>query len=123
MYKRQALKAWHLQAGEKDPTLRSKRIWKFVQGLKRATVGKPRKMGVTPAMLQWIFVHLFGAADADPLQNPDGVALFATILVGFFFMLRAGEYLRTGTPDDGRVLKGSSLSLKVEGVPTRGRPD
>ena len=40
-----AIKAWHLIAGAKDPTRYSKRIWKFVVGLKRSKVGKPRKLG------------------------------------------------------------------------------
>jgi hypothetical protein len=66
-------------------------------------------MPVTPDMLKWLGNHLsFGKSEEASL-------LWAALVLGFFFLLRASEYLDVGYQDPRRGLRGSDITLKLNG--------
>lgn len=70
-------------------------------GPKRKFGTKERRMPVTPEMLKWLGQHLrYGHTE-----------------VGFFFLLRASEYLDVGYQDPNRGLRGEDVTLKHRGRP------
>ena len=52
-----------------------------------------------------------------PLRCHDDAAIWAAIMVGFVFLLRASEYCAAsgGVPDFNKVLRGVDVSLQREG--------
>ena len=64
---------------------------------------------VTPDMLKWLGEHLqYGRAEEASL-------LWGALTLGFFFLLRASEYLDVGYQDPRRGLRGSDVTLKLNG--------
>ena len=118
----------HLKAGLEDPLANKERVWLVLDALRRERPPAPRKLGVTPAMLLWIKKRLRkgnfrkGASGKQRDEETDAVALWAALCLGFFFLLRAGEYLGS-TQEPGRLLHGKDVSLKREGMPTRSSAD
>ncbi|CAK0867425.1 unnamed protein product, partial [Prorocentrum cordatum] len=102
-----AIRYARLMVGYRDPLLHWGRLWTTLAGLKR-------KRPVTPRMLLWLKQHIH--ADAG-LSQADAAALFAAVLLAFFFLLRASEYLvvagRSRSVD--RVVPGEDLEARLEG--------
>lgn len=106
-----AVRSFHLTMGLPDPTMSMPRLPLALAGLKRRYGTKERRKPVTPAMLTWLGRHLqFG-------KTAEGSLLWAAICFGYFFLLRASEYLGVGYTDPNRGLRGRDVILKEEGVP------
>eukprot|EP00913_Durusdinium_trenchii_P026135 g24517.t1 len=110
-----AIKMGHLVAGHDDPTLNRVRIWAALNGFKRWQPETKRKYPVLPGMLVWIRRHL---SSCDTLSKGDQVILWAAIMVGFFFLLRASEFLVTVGRSWGstRTLKGSDIEARKDNM-------
>ena len=110
-----AIKMGHLVAGHDDPTLNRVRIWAALNGFKRWQPETKRKYPVLPGMLVWIHRHL---RSCDTLSKGDQVILWAAIMVGFFFLLRASEFLVTVGRSWGstRTLKGSDIEARKDNM-------
>ena len=105
-----AIKMGHLVAGHDDPTLNRSRIWAALNGFKRWQPETKRKYPVLPSMLRWMKTHL---ESSHTLTKDDAKILWAAVMVGFFFLLRASEFLvcNARSWSGKRVLKG----VNVEG--------
>ena len=106
-----AIKMGHLVAGHDDPTLHRARIWAALNGYKRWQPETERKYPVLPAMLLWIKRHL---GSSETLSKVDKIIIWAAIMVGFFFLLRASEFLVTMGRSWGasRTLKGNDIEAR-----------
>ena len=110
-----AIKMGHLVAGHEDPTLHKVRIWAALNGYKRWQPETKRKYPVLPAMLLWIKKHL---STSEALSRVDQAILWAAIMVGFFFLLRASEFLVTMGRSWGtsRTLKGNDIEARRDNL-------
>ncbi|CAK9010326.1 unnamed protein product [Durusdinium trenchii] len=99
--------------GHDDPTMNRVRIWAALNGYKRWQPETKRKYPVLPGMLTWIRRHL---STSETLSKCDQVILWAAIMVGFFFLLRASEFLVTIGRSWGstRTLKGSDIKARKD---------
>ena len=99
----------HLTLGYPDLLMHMPRIPLALAGLRRRFGAKERRMPVTPDMLKWLGDHLqYGRAEEASL-------LSGALTLGFFFLLRASEYLDVGYQDPRRGLRGSDVTLKLNG--------
>ena len=106
-----AVRSFHLILGLPDPTMNMPRLPLALAGLKRRYGTKERRKPVTPTMLTWLGHHLqFG-------KSAEGSLLWAAICFGYFFLLRASEYLGVGYTDPNRGLRGCDVALKEDGIP------
>lgn len=112
-----AIKDAHKKAGAGDPTEKMHRLWILTNAMERRAIKKPRRLGVTPAMLEWLGQHL-----VDPLENErgggayaDAVMVQAALVTAWFFMLRAKEYSDSNGVDDEMVLRGCDLRFSKDG--------
>ena len=104
-----AIRSTHLTLGYPDPLAHMPRVPLAMAGLKRRFGTKVRRMPVTPDMLTWLGKHLmFG-------RSEEGSLLWGALTLGFFFLLRASEYLDTGWQDPKRGLRGADITLKSKG--------
>jgi hypothetical protein len=112
-----AIRYAHLVAGYSDPLLHRTRLWATMAGLKRMSGGVKRKLPVTPTMLRWLQAYLKKEAG---LNAGDCAVIWAAIVLAFFFMLRASEYLvradRTWSTE--RVLFGEDVVPRVNNKET-----
>ena len=73
-----------------------------------------RRHPVTPQMLRWIRIGL------RPETSLDSAVLWAALLLGFFFLLRASEYLAPeGSEDTTKGLRGVDVVPRSQGMPHR----
>ena len=109
---------FHLMAGLEDPLLHKGRVWLALGGVKRLGPSARRKFPVTVEMLRWLKQRL-EAPGPDGRDDPDQAVEWAAIIVGFMFLLRAGEYLAvTGAPwQAARALCGGDVQARREGRP------
>ena len=112
-----AIKDAHKKAGAGDPTEKMHRLWILTNAMERKAVKKPRRLGVTPAMLVWMGQHL-----VDPLHNEqeggayaDAVMVQASMVTAWFFMLRAKEYSDSNGIDEEMILRGCDLRFSKDG--------
>lgn len=112
-----AIKDARKKAGAGDPTEKMHRLWILTNAMERRAIKKPRRLGVTPAMLEWLGQHL-----VDPLENErgggayaDAVMVQAALVTAWFFMLRAKEYSDSNGVDDEMVLRGCDLRFSKDG--------
>ena len=106
-----AVRSHHLTMGLQDPTMRMPRIPLALAGIKRRYGTKERRKPVTPVMLRWIGKHLqFG-------RSAEASLLWCAVCMGYFFLLRASEYLGVGYVDPNRGLRGCDITLKENGTP------
>ena len=125
-----AVQAAHKRGGAGDPLAAAPRVWLLLDGLKRGMPPRPRKLGVTPEMLEWLADSLVGPGPREEAEKSweattNRMVLHAALLVGFFYLCRAGEYLRSGRPDMDKVMRGVDFDLKMEGpeAQQQGTPD
>ena len=109
-----AIRYAHIAAGFPDPLQGRVRLWASLQGLARWENAPLRKVPVTPQMLKWIFDYL--AQSSRPQQ--ERAALWCSVCIGWFFMLRASEYLPPPNPDHAprRVLRGGDVVFYKGGL-------
>ena len=106
-----AVRSFHLTMGLPDPTMNMPRIPLALAGVKRRYGTKERRKPVTPTMLTWLGQHLqFG-------KTAEGSLLWGAVCFGYFFLLRASEYLGVGYTDPNRGLRGCDVILKENGTP------
>lgn len=104
-----AIRSMHLTLGYPDPLAHMPRVPLALAGLRRRYGTKERRMPVTPDMLKWLGDHLqYG-------RSPEAGLLWGALTLGFFFLLRASEYLDVGYQDPNRGLRGSDITLKLNG--------
>ena len=102
-----AIRSTHLTLGYPDPLAHMPRVPLAMAGLKRRFGTKVRRMPVTPEMLTWLGKHL--------MKSEERSLLWGALTLGFFFLLRASEYLDTGWQDPKRGLRGADITLKSKG--------
>ena len=106
-----AVRSHHLTLGLLDPTLNMPRLPLAIAGIKRRYGTKERRKPVTPVMLRWIGQHLkFG-------RTAEASLMWSAICLGYFFLLRASEYLGVGYVDPNQGLRGCDVVLKENGKP------
>ena len=104
-----AFRSIHLSMGLPDPTAHLPRIPLAMAGIKRRYRTKVRRKPVTPEMLQWI------GRQVDYGKSKEGSLMFAAVCFGYFFLLRASEYLCVGYNQPDKGLRGQDVNLKVNG--------
>eukprot|EP00959_Pyramimonas_sp_CCMP1952_P471598 9498667-Pyramimonas_sp.AAC.1 len=98
-----------------DLTAGAGRLWMAIDGLRRRDGDPKRKKPVTPRMMRWIRRKL------QPEKSREGAALWAAVAAGYFFLLRASEYV-SGDQNgytSGKGLRGADVTPKAGGEPTR----
>ncbi|CAE8678476.1 unnamed protein product, partial [Polarella glacialis] len=110
-----ALRYAHLIAAYPDPLANKTRLWAALAGIKRNGKTVKRKLPVTPEMLLWIRKYL---DESEGRSEWDKASLWRALVVAWFFLLRASEYLvqssKTWTLD--RVLRGLDVEFLSNGV-------
>ena len=106
-----AIRNHHLALGLPDPLVHMPRVPMALAGLKRRYGTKERRKPVTTRMLAWIKSRI------SIETSSDAALLWAAVTIGFFFLLRASEYLDVGRPTPGRGLLGRHVVLKHQGQP------
>ena len=105
-----AVRSYHLTLGLPDPTANMPRIPLALLGIKRRYGTKERRRPVTPTMLNWIGEVLeYG-------RKAEAALVWAAIAFGFFFLLRASEYLDVGYTDPGKGMRGMDVLLREKGT-------
>ena len=107
----------HIAAGYPDPLAGRARLWAALAGMHRWDGAPVRKVPVTPRMLAWLRAYLQGSN--RPAEEK--AAMWASICLGWFYMLRASEYLPgiDALNAPARVLRGSDLDFFKEGKKCR----
>ena len=109
-----AIRALHVNLGLDDHMASRRRVDLFLQGYARLRGSPMRRHPVTPHMLRWIRTGL------RPEASLDNAILWATLLLGFFFLLRASEYL---APEAGeraaKGVRGVDVVPRLQGSPIR----
>ena len=110
-----AVRYAHMATGHADPLQGRERLWASLKGLARWENAPVRKVPVTPVMLGWLKKYLAQSAVAEC----EKAATWAAICVGWFFMLRASEYLPPVDPNQAsrRVIRGCDLTFYLDGTP------
>ena len=108
-----AIRYAHIAAGFPDPLQGRVCLWAGLQGLARWESAPLRKVPVTPQMLKWIFDYLFQGSRSQQ----EKAALWSSVCVGWFFMLRASEYLPPPNPEHApkKILRGGDIIFYKEG--------
>ena len=111
-----AVKEAHKRAGKGDPTENMHRLWMLLGTLEKKFPKKPRRLGVTRAMLEWIgrFVRQLPGDTADGF---DGVMLNGAVQTAWFFMLRAKEYSDTNGVDLMMIIRGADIKFVLSSEP------
>ena len=89
-----AIRYAHIAAGFPDPLQGRVRLWASLQGLARWENAPVHKVPVTPTMLGWVRRYLSQGGRG----RQEAHALWSAICTGWFFMLRASEYLPPPNP-------------------------
>ena len=105
-----AIKARHKRAGAGDPTEHMHRLWILVNALDRRAERRPRRLGVTPGMLKWLGRQLEMEA-SEGEARVDCLAMSGALLTGWFFMLRAKEFLDSSGVDEAMILRGCDVKF------------
>ena len=84
---KQFLSSIRAQQGLSDSRRSMPRLWMAMDGLRRKQGGPRRKRSVTPRVLRWIKKSL------RPTRSHADAALWLGIVLAYFFLLRASEYL------------------------------
>jgi hypothetical protein len=112
-----AIKDAHTRAGAGDPTEGQFRLWALMNGLDRRAARKPRRLGVTPAMLQSVGRQFAGCTNLQKGGRVDGVMVQALLLTAWFFMMKASEFCDSNGINVDHVLKGLDVKLSKENEP------
>ena len=88
-----------------------------MNGLDRRAARKPRRLGVTPAMLQWVGRQFKESAKLQGEARVDGMMIQAALLTAWFFMMRASEFCDSNGVNLDNVLRGVDVKLARDDVP------
>lgn len=112
-----AVQGAHKRAGAGDPLIGAPRLWLLLGALAQERPPAPRKLGVTIPMLEWAKQELAPGppekGGARTVEAFNAAVLHAAVLFGFFFLCRAGEYLKSG-PASGWEIRGMDVKLSVD---------
>ena len=114
-----AIKLAHKRVGAGDITEGMHRVWILLGGLdRRSTSRKPRRLGVTQEMLQWLGEELIGKAEAQGrrAELADASMAFAAISTAGFFMLRCKEFAESNGVDRDMILRGCDIRFSTDGL-------
>ena len=107
-----SIRSHHLALGLPDPFFHMPRLSMALAGLSRRYGRRERRLPVTTQMLAWLKLRL------EPHRYPDRAIIWAAIALGFFFLLRASEYLKPNHPSrSNKGLLGRHVLLCREGKP------
>lgn len=112
-----ALKDAHKRAGAGDPTEGLFRLWVLMNGLDRRAARKPRRLGVTPGMLQWIGKQFEEVPRGFGEERVDGLMVQAALVTAWFFMMRASEFCDSNGINLDNVMRGLDVKLSRDGQP------
>ena len=112
-----ALKDAHKRAGAGDPTEGLFRLWVLMNGLDRRAARKPRRLGVTPGMLQWIGKQFEEVPRGFGEERVDGLMVQAALVTAWFFMMRASEFCDSNGITLDNVMRGLDVKLSRDGQP------
>jgi hypothetical protein len=114
-----AIKLAHKRVGAGDITEGMHRVWILLGGLdRRSTSRKPRRLGVTQEMLQWLGEELIGRAEAQGrrAELADASMAFAALSTAWFFMLRCKEFAESNGVDRDMILRGCDVRFSTDGL-------
>ena len=114
-----AIKTAHKRVGAGDVTEGMHRIWILLGGLDRRTTRKPRRLGVTQEMLEWLGEELVGTfgGERSGTTYADSVMVFTALSTAWFFMLRAKEFGESNGVDMEMVVRGQDFRFSKNGRP------
>ena len=93
-----------------DPRVTQARgLWILLEALQRGRPPAARKLRVTTAMPP---EERLGIAELRLKENR--VVLEAALKVGFFFLCRASEYVKSGAPDFEKIMRGVDVKMRLE---------
>eukprot|EP00435_Cladocopium_sp_Y103_P010990 s1238_g2.t2 len=121
-----AIKLAHKRVGAGDITEGMHRVWILLGGLdRRSTTRKPRRLGVTQEMLQWLGNELIGGQEPSSSSPTaaDASMTFAALSTAWFFMLRCKEFAESNGVDKDMILRGCDLRFSTDGVVVDYRPE
>ena len=118
-----AIKDAHKRAGHGDATGKMHRLWIVLHSLEKNSVKRPRRLGVTVAMLKWIGKHLVGGDFGGGELRVDCKMLHAAVTTAWFYMLRAREFSDSSGVDMEMILRGEDVQLTKGGQPVDQQPE
>eukprot|EP00435_Cladocopium_sp_Y103_P002944 s2186_g1.t1 len=121
-----AIKLAHKRVGAGDITEGMHRVWILLGGLdRRSTTRKPRCLGVTQEMLQWLGHELIGAQEpaSGSTTAADASMAFAAVSTAWFFMLRCKEFAESNGVDKDMILRGCDIRFSTGGVAVEEEPE
>ena len=116
-----AIKTAHKRVGAGDVTDGMHRVWILLGGLdRRSTSRRPRRLGVTQEMLQWLGKELVGTNEsqraAEPVSSSDAAMVMAALTTAWFYMLRCKEFAESNGVDKDMILRGCDVRLSSGGL-------
>ena len=114
-----AIKLAHKRVGAGDITEGMHRVWILLGGLdRRSTSRRPRRLGVTQEMLQWLGEELVGRAEVSGRRSElaDAAMAFAALSTAWFFMLRCKEFAESNGVDKDMILRGCDIRFSTDGL-------
>ena len=121
-----AIKTAHRRVGAGDVTEGMHRVWILLGGLdRRTTTRKPRRLGVTQEMLQWLGEELIGKKEVEnhTTTAADASMVMAALSTAWFFMLRCKEFADSNGIDKEMILRGCDVRLSTGGVAVEKDPE
>ena len=109
-----AIKEAHKRGGVGDPTDGMHRLWMLLGAMERKAPHKPRRLGVTPAMLRWLGKSLAAPPEEGNVSAQDkidGAVFRALLFTAWFFMMRAKEYADSNGVDANMILRGCDVKF------------
>ena len=110
-----AVRYAHLTLGYEDPLLHKARLWTSLEGLHRWIDNKKRKKPVTTRMLRWLKEYL---RERSGLSRANRAAIWLGLMLAFFFLLRASEYMVQSNRSWSRtrVVRGVDLAARKQNL-------
>jgi len=114
-----AVRDEHKRHGAGDPLQGADRVWILLATLGAGNPPRPRKLGATSEMMLWTTGKVLSSDAATTFAIPqleepgNRLILDAAIKVGYFYLCRASEYVRSGAPDFGKIMRGADVRLRT----------
>ena len=112
-----AIKNARKRAGCGDPTEDMHRIWILANAMDQQAVRRPRRLGVTPNMLEWLGHHVWDSFEGKEGAGKGDAAIVMTAMeVAWFCILRAKEYTESNGIDEGMIVRGCDFWFSGDGI-------
>eukprot|EP00435_Cladocopium_sp_Y103_P058511 s1062_g20.t1 len=121
-----AIKLAHKRVGAGDITEGMHRVWILLGGLdRRSTTRRPRRLGVTQEMLQWLGKELIGPEEPRRTSSTaaDASMIVAALSTAWFFMLRCKEFAESNGVDKDMILRGRDIRFSTDGLAVEENPE